>query len=124
MEKYLFQQECYQIIGICMDIHNTLGPGFQEPVYKDAMDIEFCNRIIPYEKEKRFKIRYKGIELRRSFFADYVVFQKILLEIKATVANHDCFEAQTLNYLKASGLKLALIINFGQTSLQIKRLIL
>ncbi len=124
MGKLIYEEETYIILGICMEIHKSLGPGFQEPVYKEAMDYEFEVKEVPFEKERKFQIEYTVIQLRKKFFVDYVVFGKILLEVKATSAHHASFEAQTLNYLKASGMKVALIVNFGQSSLQYKRLII
>jgi|SRR6266498_3318010 len=75
IEDLLFKEECYKIIGICMKIHTTLGKGFKEVIYKDAMEIEFKNADIPYEREKQFNIQYEGIMLPHRFDADFLVFQ-------------------------------------------------
>lgn len=78
----LFADECYKLIGICMRIHSTLGKGFKEIAYKDALEIEFSNAGIIYQREKQFQIQYDGIILPHSFSADYFVFSSIILEIK------------------------------------------
>ncbi|WP_462220505.1 GxxExxY protein [Ferruginibacter sp.] len=115
----------YKIIGACMKVHRFLGHGFLEVVYKDAMQIEFAKAEINYVREKEFDINYKGIILPHKFFADFFVMENVIAEIKATkegISND--FIAQTLNYLKVSNCALGLIINFGKTSLEYKRLVL
>ena len=81
--EYPLQKESYQIIGICMEVHRILGKGLLEIVYKDAIEYEFKTKEIPYEREKKYEVEYKGIFLPHYFFADFVVFDKIILEIKA-----------------------------------------
>jgi GxxExxY protein len=115
----------YKIIGACMKVHRFLGHGFLEVVYKDAMQIEFAKAEINYVREKEFDINYKGIILPHKFFADFFVMENVIVEIKATkegISND--FIAQTLNYLKVSNCAVGLIINFGKTSLEYKRLVL
>ncbi len=115
----------YKIIGACMKVHRFLGHGFLEVVYKDAMQIEFAKAEINYVREKEFDINYKGIILPHKFFADFFVMENVIAEIKATkegISND--FIAQILNYLKVSNCALGLIINFGKTSLEYKRLVL
>ncbi len=124
MENILYKNEVYEIVGACMEVHNYLGHGFLEIVYKDALEIEFVNNQIKYECEKEFRIHYKGSFLKRIFNADFFVMNKIILEVKATregISNE--YITQTLNYLKASDCKLGLIVNFGKSSLEYKRLI-
>ena len=114
----------YRIIGACMKVHRFLGTGFLEIVYKDAIQIEFAKAEINYVREKEFDIDYKGIILPHKFFADFFVMDNVIVEVKATkdrISND--FIAQTLNYLKASSCSLGLIINFGKTSLEYKRLV-
>ncbi len=124
MEELIYKSEAYKIIGACMEVYNTLGYGFLEVVYKDAMEIEFLQRDMDYRREDEHCIDYKGTILKHKFFADYTLNNEIITEVKA---NKDGITpeaiAQTLNYLKASGIKLALIINFGKTSLEYKRLV-
>jgi GxxExxY protein len=124
MEELIYKSEAYKIIGACMEVYNTLGYGFLEVVYKDAIEIEFLQRDMDYRREDEHCIDYKGTILKHQFFADYTLFNEIIVEVKA---NKDGITpeaiAQTLNYLKASGIKLGLIINFGKTSLEYKRLV-
>lgn len=125
MEEFIYKEESYKLIGICMDIHRYLGHGFLEVVYKDAMEIEFKNALLVYEREKPFDINYRGTTLKHQFCADFTAMDKIIVEVKASkdgIANDSI--AQTLNYLKVSDYKLGLIINFGKASLEYKRLVL
>jgi GxxExxY protein len=122
MSNLLYEDETYTIIGICMEVHKNLGIGFQEVIYKDAIEIEFRNRKIPYTREKEFQAYYKEEPLKnRSFFVDFFVFDRIVLEIKAKSAIVDEHIAQTLNYCACSNQKVGLCVNFGALSLQHKR---
>jgi GxxExxY protein len=123
MKDVIFPEESYKIVGICMEVHRELGMGFKEAIYKDILELEFIKNQFPYEKEKLYDILYKGIKLKRRFPADFVVFDKIILEIKASTSIVDAHVAQTINYLKASGLKLGIIANFGQRSFEFKRVV-
>jgi len=111
------------IIGAAMEVHSNLGPGFLESVYEAAMAIEFNLQKVSYECQKAIPVMYKG-EKAKDFFCDFLVGHKVLVELKAlkTVTNTE--EAQILNYLKATGLKVGLLINFGEQSLKYKRLVL
>lgn len=120
----IYREEGYKVIGLCMDVYNVLGKGFVEIVYKDALEIEFKRADVPYEREKEYSIDYKGENLSHSFYADFVVYGKIILEIKAVNKISDDFLKQSLNYLSVSKLKLALIVNFGEKSLIYKRVAL
>lgn len=124
MSDIIYKEECYKIIGLCMDVHNELGKGFTEIVYKDALEVEFRRCGVPYEREKEYKIDYKGEILPHCFYADFVVYDKIILEIKAVSKIADEFLKQSLNYLSVSKIKLALLINFGEKSLVYKRIAL
>lgn len=123
MSEIVLKDESYKVVGICMDVHTELGMGFKEAVYKEALEIEFKNRHIPYEREKLFKIEYKGRIQKHKYPADFIVFNQLLLEVKATAFIVDSFVAQTINYLKASSLKLGIIANFGQKSFVHKRIV-
>jgi GxxExxY protein len=123
-KKYPLQNECYEIIGICMEVHRILGKGFLEIVYKDALEYEFKVRGIPFEREKLYKIPYKEIILRHEYFADFVVFDNIILEVKAQKGIVDEHYKWVLNYLACSKCELGLIVNFGEDSLKTKRVIL
>lgn len=107
-----------------MEVHKRLGRGFFEIVYKDAIEYEFGLKKIPYEREKQYKIPYKNVVLPHKYFSDFVVYDKIILEVKAGSGIVDEFLAQTLNYLAVSGCKLGLIVNFGKDSLEYKRVVL
>ena len=121
MSELIYKSEAYQIIGVCMEVYNTLGYGFLEIVYKDAMEIEFIQRDMNFKREDEHSIIYKGTVLKHKFFADFTLCENIIVEVKANKDGiTDEAIAQTLNYLKASGIKLALIINFGKTSLEYK----
>ena len=118
------QDEYYKIIGLCMEVHRVLGGGLLEAVYKEALEIEFKNHNIPYEREKEFTINYKEYQLSKKFYADFVVYDEIILEVKATKIIVDDNIAQTLNYMSITKSGLGIIANFSLKSLQQKRLVL
>jgi GxxExxY protein len=124
MEEYIFKKESYRIIGACMEVHKELGCGFCEPVYQEALYREFLSQEIPFRAEKKITVSYKGDELMKYFIADFVCFDAVIIEVKAVTNIISEHSAQVLNYLKASGLPLGLLINFGSSSLQYKRFIL
>ncbi len=124
MSELIYKEESYQIIGKCMDVHNNLGAGFLEIVYKDALEYEFRKANIPFEREKKYKVHYDGIILPHYFYADFVVFDSIILEVKAVSGITDEFVSQAINYLKVSNNKLALLVNFGELRLNPKRIVL
>jgi GxxExxY protein len=115
------EQETYKIIGICMEVHRNLGPGLLEIIYKDALEIEFRENNILFEREKEFTIEYKGIILPHKFYADFVVNQDIILKVKAIKEFSNEHVAQILNYLKLAKSELGLLVNFQTKSLQYKR---
>lgn len=120
----IYKNEAYDIIGACMEVHRELGKGFTEIVYGDALEIEFKRIDLNYQKEVRFNIFYKGVIIPHQYKADFVIDNKIILEIKAVDTLTSSHIKQTLNYLAASKLKLGLLVNFGKDSLQYKRVIL
>jgi len=120
----IHKEEAYKIIGICMEVHNNLGAGFLEIVYKDALEFEFRRAGIEYEREKEYVVNYKGSILPHKFYADFVVVDKIILEIKCMAGIADGHVAQAINYLKVSENHLALIVNFGEIKLSYKRVVL
>lgn len=122
--ELLFKEYSYAIIGACMEVHKYLGPGFLEVVYKDAIEIELMRTGIYFEREKKYEVMYKGDKLQHFYVADFVVEEVVILEVKAAAALSPVFIAQTINYLKVSGNKLGLLINFGETQLMVKRLVL
>jgi GxxExxY protein len=123
MDNILYARESYVIIGKAMKVHSILKKGFKEVVYKDALELEFKEDGIPYEREKCFNICYEGKILKHSFQSDFFVFGSIIVEIKASrELPYDDFN-QTHNYLRAAGVNLGLLINFGKNSLEYKRII-
>ena len=124
MNSIFYKEESYRIIGICMEVHNNLGAGFSEIVYKDALEYEFKKEGIPFEREKEYTVKYKGIVLPHKFYADFVVCDTIILEIKGVSGMTDEFIAQSINYLKVSQNKLALVVNFGELKLNYKRIVI
>ena len=123
MAEIILKEESYKIIGACMEVHRELGMGFKEIVYKDALEMEFTSVEISYQRERPYTITYKGKALPRKYFADFVVFGSIILEVKAKPLIVNPFVYQTINYLKASGIKLGIIVNFGEKSLAYKRVV-
>ena len=124
MENFYLKEETYEIIGLCMEVHKILGKGFNEIVYKEALQFEFIKKKIPFEREKEYEIEYKDIILSKRYYADFVVFDEIILEIKAISQLTTSDVGQTLNYLACSKNKIGLVINFGEDSLKYRRVIL
>lgn len=124
MKQFLFKDETYQIIGCCMEVYNQLGGGFSEVIYKDALQIEFKARNIIFNREIPYRVTYKDHVLPHYYVSDFVAFSEVIIEAKAAVSICDAHIAQTLNYLKVSGCKVGLLINFGKEKLEYQRLIL
>ncbi len=124
MTNIILKQESYTLMGICMEVHNQLGAGFLEIVYKDALEYELKRAGIPFEREKMYEVRYKDIILPHKFYADFVVFDSIILEVKGVNAISDSAIAQAINYVKVSNNPLAIIVNFGELKLNYKRIVL
>ena len=124
MPDLLHKDEAYQIIGAAMEVHKELGHGFLEAVYQEALAIEFQKQGIPFEKEKLLNIYYKDVKLNKHYSADFICYNNIVVELKAIkeLSNND--QSQAINYLKATGFELAILINFGSKSLQYKRIVL
>jgi len=123
MAELILKDQSYLLVGIGMEVHRELGMGFKEVLYKDAIEIELREKNIIYKREKEFKIEYKDIILPHKFYADFIIFDSIILEVKSTSTIVNNFVAQTINYLKASGLKLGIIANFGEKSFAYKRIV-
>ena len=117
-------KESYDITGAAMHVYNTLGPGFLEAVYQEALAIEFKKRGIPYEQEKELKVFYDGQELKQTYRADFVCYGNIIVELKAVSEFDNSHRSQVYNYLKATGYKLGIIFNFGsREELQYERVV-
>jgi GxxExxY protein len=123
-EKILYKDESFKIIQACLTVFNELGTGFLEAVYQDALMKEFELLKLPFQREKEFYIHYKDFTLNKKYIADFVCYDKIILELKALDKLSGIHEAQLLNYLKASGLHLGIVVNFGDLRLVYKRIVL
>ena len=119
----LYKEDAYKIIGMAMDVHKELRCGFLEAVYQEALEIEFKKQGIPFVREQKIEIVYKGQTLTKYYMADFICHDIIIIEVKALSDLTSQHVSQTLNYLKAPNLKLALLINFGERSLKYQRII-
>lgn len=122
--EFPLKDECYKVIGCAMEVHNELGCGFLEAIYQESLSVEFAEKLIPFTKEQRLDVTYKGRLLNKKYIADFICYNKLIVEVKATEGLHPEHTAQVLNYLKATSLKVGLLLNFGTTKLQYKRIIL
>ena len=120
----IHEELTYKIIGAAMEVYNELGSGFLESVYQEAFEIELQKQNIPYQKEVLLNIIYKDITLKKHFYADFICYGKIVIELKALSKIAPEHYAQILNYLKATGLHVGLLLNFGEKTLNYKRLAL
>lgn len=118
----IHKELAYKIVGCAMEVHKTLGPGFLESVYEEALKVELSFHGINFESQKEFPITYRGQEIKK-FYCDLVVEKKIVLELKAVKQLGDIERAQVINYLKVTGLQLGILINFGEKSLASERLV-
>jgi len=123
MAEIIYKEESYAIIGKCMEMHNELGHGFSEIVYKDALEVEFGENAILYEREKEYPVFYKHKNLKHKFYADFIIFDKIILEVKCVKILTEEHTSQVINYLKVSENKLALLVNFARGKLEYQRLV-
>lgn len=114
MTDILFKDESYAILGACFEVYNELGCGFVEPVYQECLQLELTARGVPFVAKSELQLRYKGTPLVQKFEPDFVCYGKIIVEIKAASSLNDRFRAQVHNYLKATGCRLGLLINFGE----------
>ena len=114
-------ERTYKIIGAAMEVHKELGSGFLEAVYQEALERELADRKIPFETHPVIKISYKGKHLKKSYQPDFICYNDIIVEIKAISILSVLEEAQVINYLKATGFKVGLLVNFGSKSLEHKR---
>jgi GxxExxY protein len=124
MSELLYREETHRLIGFCMEIHRELGKGYDEVIYKDALVVELSRKKIPFTRENKYEVEYKGVILPHSYRADFVIWDKILFEAKAVEQLTEAHVKQVLNYLAAAKLRLGLLVNFGSDSLEWKRVIL
>jgi len=111
--KLLFKDESYKIIGACFEVYKEKGNGFLEAVYQECLALEFTEQSIPFTEKPRLRLDYKGRELQQTYEPDFLCFDKIIVEIKAVKQLADEHRAQAINYLKATGKQLGLLVNFG-----------
>lgn len=124
MSELLYREEVYSVIGAAVEVHKELGNGFLEAVYQESLEIELTQRRIPFCPQQRLQLFYKGIELKKEYIPDFVCFEKIIVEIKALDRLSNIEIAQLINYLKATKLKVGVLINFGsQGRLEWKRFV-
>lgn len=123
MSGFIYKEESYAIHGALFAVHRELGTGFLERVYQDALEYEFRERDIPYEREKKIQIMYKGKLLGEPYRADFVCYGKIIVELKAVKTLEDTHYAQILNYLKATKMKLGILVNFHDIYIVPKRIV-
>ena len=114
----LYEKETEKILKACFEVHNELGNGFLEAVYQEALEKEFIIQKIPYEREKLLPILYKGEMLSKEYYADFVCYGKIIVELKAVTSLVKAHKAQVINYLKAADKEIGLLVNFGCNSLK------
>ena len=123
MPEFAHKELTFELIGAAMEVHNTLGPGFLEEVYQKSLETELRLRQLSFDPQHRVVVRYKGFVVA-DYYLDIVVVNKVILELKAVDRLASIHEAQLIAYLKASGLEVGLLLNFGAESLQHKRLVL
>jgi GxxExxY protein len=124
LKNVIYSQEAYAIIGAAMKVHRELGPGFTEKVYQDALEIELRERMIPFRREVELHAVYKNRILNSTFVPDFIGYDKIIVELKAVTELNDIHRSQAMNYAKVAGMKLALLINFGESSLVSERFVI
>ncbi|HRM47234.1 MAG: GxxExxY protein [Flavobacterium sp.] len=121
--KILYREESFAIIGACMKVHRTLGAGFLEAVYEEALEREFQNLKIPFKRQVKLDLYYGNQKLTKQYRADFICYDEIIVEIKAVSLIPTAFYAQLQNYLKCTNIELGMLINFGTSSLTYKRMI-
>lgn len=125
MAELIYKDESYTIMGACFEVYKVKGHGFVEQVYQECLELEFGLQGVPFEAQKSLKLDYKGIPLKQGFIPDFVCHERIIVELKAVTMLLNEHRAQILNYLKATGFKLGLLVNFGHhPKLQYERIVL
>ena len=115
MFELLYKEEVFEIVGAAIEVHREMGNGFLEPIYQESMEIELAFRKIPFDAQKRLRLFYKDVELKKEYVPDFVCFGKIIVEIKALDRLSNIEIAQLINYLHATKLKVGLLVNFGSS---------
>jgi GxxExxY protein len=114
MSEPLYKQESYEVMGACFEVYKEMGVGFYEPIYHECLEKEFIRRNLPYVHHPGLALSYKGEPLKQSYEADFVMFSKIVLEVKVAKRLIDEHRAQVINYLRATGFQLGLLVNYGR----------
>jgi GxxExxY protein len=113
MVELVLKEESYQIMGACFEVYKEMGCGFLEAVYQECLELEFIQRTIPHRSQQPLDLRYKGRPLEQKYLPDFICFESVIFEIKAMKQFAEEHRAQVHNYLKATGCKLGLLVNFG-----------
>lgn len=113
MTEFLHKDETYRILGACFEVYKEMGAGFLEPVYQECLEIELARQGIPFAAQMEVELFYKGRRLKHTYRPDFVCYDKVIVEAKAVSALDDSHRAQAINYLRASGLRVALLVNFS-----------
>jgi len=113
IEGIWYKEECYQIQGAVFDVYREMGGGFLEAVYQECLAKELLKRKIPFVEHQSLKLFYKGEALRQTYIPDFICHESIIIELKALSSTSDAHKAQVLNYLKATKMRLGLLVNFG-----------
>jgi GxxExxY protein len=123
--ELLYKDESYAIIGAGFEVYKEKGDGFVEPVHQECLELEFGSQKIPFPAQATLRLTYKGVELKQRYIPDFLCYDKIIVELKAVKQLTDEHRAQVLNYLKTTGLRLGLLVNFGHyPKLEYERIIL
>lgn len=124
MVQVLLKEESYRIVGACFEVYNSMGSGFLEAVYQECLEIELSKQAIPFKAQVPLELSYKGQALEQKYIPDFICFDKLIVEIKAVKELRDEHRAQVHNYLKATGYRLGLLVNFGRhPKLQYERIV-
>jgi GxxExxY protein len=125
MAEIIYRDESYVIMGACFEVYKEKGHGFVEPVYQECLELELTSKTVPFEAQKALALDYKGTPLKHSYIPDLICHEKIIVELKAVSALTNNHRAQVLNYLKATGYRLGLLVNFGHhPRLEYERIVL
>ena len=125
MTEILYREESYRVMGACFEVYKEKGCGFLETVFQECLEYEFCDQGIPFVAQPRLALSYKGRALRQTYTPDFICFDKIIVELKAVSALTDEHRAQVHNYLRATGHRLGLLVNFGHfPKVQSERIVL
>ena len=115
MAEIIYKEDSYKLVGACLEVYNEKGFGFHEAVYQECVELELGFQTISFDSQKELKLEYKGHPLKKTYIPDLICFDKIVVEIKAVSVLTDEHRGQVLNYLRATGMKLGILVNFGNS---------